>query len=172
MISLRIKRNFPQEDRPGDGHNTHLQISAAADFSVEADSMEVLDAVSVTDARYSGDGPPIEKQMRVKAAEHYFSHYGRLVTLYDMELLLQERYPFLQLESCTLQEDAGELQVSLRQVSPFQGGTQELLLEINEWLKETVSQRGTLWLKEVNVNCSLLSEEMTLNAEESAAGRI
>ena len=67
---------------------------------------------------------------------------------------------------------AGELQVSLRQVSPFQGGTQELLLEINEWLKETVSRRGTLWLKEVNVNCSLLSEEMTLNAEESVTGRI
>lgn len=165
-----LQEKDPQEDRPGGGRSTHLQIPAAADFTVETDGMEVLEAVSVSESRYNGDGPPIEGQMRVKAAEHYFSHYGRLVTLYDVELLLQERYPFLELESCALREDVGELQVSLRQVSAFQGGTWELLQEISEWLKETASRTGTLWLKGINVNCTLSSEEITHNAGENIIG--
>lgn len=143
-----------QEAGPDDDHDTRLKISAGTDFSVETDDMDVLEAMSVSDARYDKEGPPVEEQVRVKAAEHYFSHYGRLVTLYDMELLLQERYPLLQVESCSLQEAAGELQVALKCVSAFPDRTEELLLEINEWLQETISRKGTLWLKGINVKCT------------------
>lgn len=143
-----------QEKDPDDSDSAYLKIPAAADFSVETDNMEVLDAVSVSDSRYDGGGPPIEEKMRAEAAKHYFSHFGRLVTLHDMDLMLQERYPFLRARSCSLREDTGELQVALEMDSSFQARTEGLFMEIREWLQEAVSRTGPLWMKGVSVKCT------------------
>lgn len=157
------KEDTQKEDMDGDS-GAYLQIPAATGFFVETADMETLNAVSVSDARYNGDGPPIDGQKRVEAAAHYFSHYGRLVTLYDIELLLQERYPFLKIVSCALREDTMELQISLKQNTSLQNVTKELLWEIDEWLRQTISRTGSLWLKDVNVNCTLSSGNNTHSA--------
>lgn len=144
-----------QEKHLDDNDSAYLNIPAAADFSVETDGMEVLEAVSVSDSRYDGAGRPVEEKMRAMAAKHYFSHYGRLVTLQDMDLMMQERYPFLRVRSCSLMEDTGELQVALEMESSFHGRTEELFLEISEWLQETIARTGTLQMKGIHVRCSL-----------------
>lgn len=150
-----LQETVPEETVYEEPTNPYLKIRAATEFSVETDNGEVLDAVSVWDSRYNGDGPPVEEHMRADAAKHYFSHYGRLVTFYDMELFIQERYPFLKAVSCSLPEAAKELQVALKTDAAFQGSKAELLSEIDEWLQETVSRTGPLWLRGISVRCTL-----------------
>lgn len=152
---VEILQEKSEDDGDGDSDGEHLEIHAMADFSVETEDMEVLEAMSVAESRYDKEGPPVCGDMRVDAAKHYFAHYGRLLTLYDMELLLRERYPYLELGECLYQEEAGELHVALHMGQPFSGRTEELLLEASEWLGETLSRTGPLWLKNICVKCTL-----------------
>ncbi len=142
-----------QQETGAPDSGERLQIPVETAFSLETAGLGVLDAVSVTEARYSKGGPPVLD--RKEKAENFFAHYGRLVTAMDLELLLRERYPYLRVEFCSLQEEAGELWVKLKGEQPFREGEEELLLEIGEWLEEMFFCAGSLWLSGVSVKCSL-----------------
>jgi len=143
------------------GQDTRIRIPAETAFVVEAKGMGMLNAVSASELRYDSAGaPPLNKKA---AAQHYFSHYGRLVTPMDMELLLMERYPYLRVESCLLQKEKTELWVTLRNVGvpgkeagAFGVGEAELS-EISEWLEAVIARMGTLWLRGIRVKCSVES---------------
>lgn len=87
------------------------QLPQKTTFYVDTGEMGVLDAVSVADARYDRAGAPV--QDKAEAAEHYFSYFGRMLTITDLNLLLGERYPFLKAEGCSFYPDQNRLEIKL-----------------------------------------------------------
>lgn len=138
-------------------------------FYVETGKTGVVDAVSVSDARYDKAGAPVREEKA--AAENYFSHFGRLLTVMDMELLMQERYPFFRVEACSFHPERGELEVKLEALPQAEGeeAAEGRLPEVSEWLCGAVRQMGALWLQEAKVNCILCEESLCdLSASRSA----
>lgn len=129
-------------------------------YYVEAGGLGVLDAVSLSEAHYDEYGAPIRSE--ADAAEHFFQHFGRLLTPMDLELLLQERYPFLQVKSCAYGREDKELDVTL--ALPQQEGREreeERLSEICGWLRGALRRMGGPWLQDVGVRCTILREDGT-----------
>lgn len=146
----------------GEAQDRQLFISVGTDFSVQPGNMGILEAVCVGDIRCGGTGAPIllEKQ----AAEHYFMHFGRLLTPMDMEMILQERYPFLKVSGCRLQQTDKKLTVeieivkdkeNIHKMQVLQEEAHSRLAEIQEWLELAAAKRGPVWLRDCRVSCCL-----------------
>lgn len=145
--------------KEGEPKAADLQLPAGTAFHVETDRMGVLDAVSVYDARYDGRGTVLWEEMQWR--ESYPACSGRMISVMDMDLLLQRSYLFIRVVSCSYIEKSRELTVVLEQQrdcgeSPV---LQKLLPEIQEWLEETLRYMGLLWLSDCHVNC-MEKEEM------------
>lgn len=97
------------------GNEDPEQFPGGAAFYVDTGEMGVLDAVSVADARYDRAGAPVRDE--AAAAEHYFSHFGRMLTIRDLDLLMGERYPFLKAEECSFDPDGNRLEIRLEVIS-------------------------------------------------------
>lgn len=128
-------------------------------FYVETGDMGVLDAVSVADARYDRAGAPVQDELA--AAEHFFSHYGRMLTIGDLALLLKERYPILNAEECTFYSERSRLMVKLvlnprGEEQKEEGDSEEIRLEeVEGWLTGAIRRLGPLWLQRAEVKCEL-----------------
>lgn len=149
-----------QEAEEGEGADPR-QIPAQTRFCVETGKLGVLDALSVADARYDRAGAPIRDEL--KAAEHYFAHFGRLLTVLDLELMLEERYPFFKVKDCSFVPERRELAVKLEML-PYKEAEafareEGRLQEVSEWLGSVLQKAGPLWLQGAGVNCSLCGEE-------------
>ena len=127
-------------------------------YYVDSDELGVLDAVSVSEAHYDENGAPIQNE--TDAAEHYFQHFCRLLTPMDMKLLLQERYPFLDIKSCVYNQVDNKLEITL--TMKYQDGQDQKeakLEEIRGWLRSALRRMGGLWLQTADVKCILQTEE-------------
>ncbi len=137
------------------------QIPEQTRFCVETGRLGVLDALSVTDARYDRAGAPIRD--KVKAAEHYFAHFGRLLTVMDLELMLGERYPFFKVKGCSFSPEGRELEVRLEMLADKEADAlpqeEGRLREVSGWLESMLQDSGALWLQGAGVNCILSAEE-------------
>lgn len=116
--AVRQDRETDEEDsgetEPGEEESQNAdpgQFPEKTSFYVDTGEMGVLDAVSVADARYDGAGAPVRDE--TGAAGHYFSHFGRILTMGDLNLLLKERYPFLKAEGCSFHPDQNRLEIRL-----------------------------------------------------------
>lgn len=151
------------------------QVPEGTAFYVETGEMGVLEAASVADARYDRAGAPIRDEK--KAAEHFFSHFGRMLTIGDLDLLLGERYPSLKAEDCRFYPDQDQFQVRLS-VSPRPeneteengaktgpkndpgSGSEEIRLEeVEGWLTGAMRRMGPLWLQRAKVRCVLPEQQ-------------
>lgn len=156
-----IRQTFEEGDE-----EEELQIDAGTEFYAEPRDMGILDAVCPSEVRYDGAGVPVRQKK--EAAEHYFMHFGRMLTPMDMEFMLQERYPFLKVDSCVFRQKEKLLNIGLAlreeketfrlpEVSVKE--IQEKLPEIKEWLETAVSGQGALWLRDCRVSCRLREPE-------------
>lgn len=149
-----------QEAEKG-GEPDPLLIPGQTRFYVETGKLGVLDALSVTDAHYDRTGAPIRDE--VKAAEHYFAHFGRLLTVMDIELMLRERYPFFKVQDCSFSAEQRELAIRL-EVLPHKEAEAFIqeegrLGEVSGWLSSVLQNAGALWLQGAGVNCILSAEK-------------
>lgn len=87
------------------------RIRAGEIFYLEPRGMGTLEAVCLADICCERAGAPVISGRQ--AAEHYFAHWGRLLTPMDMELLLQERHPPVRVRSCVFRKEEGTLDVVL-----------------------------------------------------------
>lgn len=139
-----------------------IRIEKGTACYVEPRDMGILDAVCLKDMRCGKIELP-SRQDKL-SAEHYLSHFGRLLTPLDMELMLQERYPLLQVKSCSFRNKNRILQVELAFGAQEWDGKALLtageareemcsrLPEIREWLGTMVSQKGPLWMQGCRVD--------------------
>ena len=121
--------------------------------------------------------PPVLSERQ--AGEHYFAHFGRLLTPMDMELMLQDRYPLLRVDSCLFRKSEHTLEVRLnypdllknkkssRRIKKLRNEIMDKLPEIENWLERILSTEGPLWLQDCRVNCCM---EDTGNAGTNIAG--
>lgn len=121
------------------------QIPAGTVFHIETDRLGVLDAVSTYDARYDGRGTVLWEEAQWR--ESYPACLGRMISVMDMDLLLQKSYPSVSVLSCNYIEESRELTVVLEPRGDCgKELLQRLLPEIQEWLEETLRHIGLLWL--------------------------
>ncbi len=138
------------------------QICKGAAFYVETKDMGVLDAVCTTDMDYESTDFANRKDDQIP--EYYLSHLERLLTPFDMEIMLRQRYPQIRIDSCMF-SDKGR---ALRVYAFFEGNAKKnnmaewelkeqkkRLAEIEEWLENILSQSGPLWLRDCHVKFSL-----------------
>lgn len=145
-VAIRQDAEKAKEAEPG-------QFPEKTAFYVETGEMGLLDAVSVSDARYDRAGAPV--QDKKEAAGHFFSHFGRMLTIADLELLLRERYPFFEVEDCIFCPEREELEVRLTMLPQAEEGTVGRLQEVDGWLSGVVRRLGALWLQKTKVKCVL-----------------
>lgn len=139
-----------------------LQIPEKTLVYLETEGMGVLNGVTVSGARYDKAGAPVRDKWA--AAENFYSHFGRMLTVADMELLIQERYPYYRVADCTFDSGAAELLVKLeKDFRDAEGACEEAeedrLPELGGWLKGVLRQRGALWLEGAGVRCILAERE-------------
>ena len=154
-------RMAPEEGVPG---HAEWQIRKGDIFHLEPANMGVLEAECLSDICCAGAGVPVVSARQ--AAEHRFAHFGRMLTLWDMELMLQERYPLLRVRACVFRREAGRLEVELACLDGLNDSVREQwereyrdnwhvrLTEIRDWLEETLSRSGPVWLQKCSVRCS------------------
>lgn len=156
-----------RQEAEGEEEPDPRQVPEQTRFWVETGKLGVLDALSVPDARYDRAGAPVLDE--VKAAEHYFAHFGRLLTERDLELMLGERYPFFRMKDCSYSPERGELKVCLEMLphEEEEAFTQEegRLREVSEWLGSVLRNAGPLWLQGAGVSCVLSAETAVKGAE-------
>lgn len=151
-----VYKSFTKEEQDGAG----LRIEAGAACHVEPRDMGILDALCLSDIRCG----------RAEiSGRRYFTHFGRLLTPMDMEAMLQERYPGLEVDSCVFQREKRVLEVKLsfqpkqwdskvfRSEREARQELQERLPELEGWLKELLDGKGPLWLTEVSVKIDFTS---------------
>lgn len=155
-------RQEPEEGEGDEDGEEELQIGAGTEFYAQPRDMGILDAVCPSEVRYDGAGVPVRQEK--KAAENYFMHFGRMLTPMDMELMLQERYPFLKIGFLAFRQKERRLDIELalvegEKLSPMpetsEKEARKKLPEIREWLETAVSKQGALWLKDCCVHCTL-----------------
>ncbi|MCM1113057.1 MAG: hypothetical protein NC399_07390 [Muribaculum sp.] len=147
------------------------RLPAGTVFHVETPKTGILDAISVCDARYGGRGTALweEEQWR----ESYPAVFGRVMSVMDLEILLQKSYPFVRIYDCQYKEEARELAVILERQgdSEKEEGMavqlQTLLPEIGEWFEEMLHHMGPLHLGGCHVSC--LEREVAECGEKEAA---
>ncbi len=127
-----------------------MELPAGTAFHVQTGNLGILDALSVYDARYDGRGTVLweEEQWR----ESYPVCFGRVVSVMDVDLLLQKSYPDIKVFWYGYKERDRELTLVLEH-SGDRETLRRLLPEIREWLEETLHQMGLLWLKDCHVIC-------------------
>lgn len=138
-----------------------LRIEEGTEFFLEPSDMGMLEAVCPREIRCGTGGAPI--LLERQAAEHFFSHFGRMLTPMDVESMLQERYPYLKVDGCVFQREHRTLNLELELLEEgAKSRTEELceemrerLPEIEEWLEGTVSGCGALWMRNCRVRCKL-----------------
>lgn len=141
----------------GDAEDLDPRLPMGTVFHVETKKAGVLDAVSVCDARYDGSGPALwqEEQWR----ESYPAGFGRVMSVMDIELLLEKSYPFVRLFSCRYEEEKQEFAIILERQKDSEEKSdrtislQNLLPEIGEWLEEILRHMGPLSLRDCHVRC-------------------
>ncbi|MCM1057189.1 MAG: hypothetical protein NC517_06230 [Firmicutes bacterium] len=138
-------------------------------FYVETGKMGVLDGVSVSGAQYDREGAPIRDER--ETAAHFFSHYGRLLTVTDLELLLQERYPFFAVETYAFCGEKDEPEIRVVMVSRTEEGTEGRLQEVSGWLSTTLRRLGPPWLQKAKVKCSLSDGTVSDGKAQRKQGR-
>ncbi|MCM1119697.1 MAG: hypothetical protein NC543_10095 [bacterium] len=134
----------------GEGEDdTGFCIEAGATCCVEPQDMGLLDALCLSDIRCG---------RAEVSGRRYFTHFGRLLTPMDMEVMLQERYPSLEVDSCVFRRENRTLEVRLsllpnRLDSKAYGSEREArqelldrLPELEEWLRELLNRKGPFWL--------------------------
>ncbi len=147
---VEIRQDAGREDEG----EASLRIPEGTAFYVETGKLGTLDGVSVTEARYDRAGAPVLDEKR--AAEHYFSHFGRILTVMDLELLLKERYPFFRVGRCLFNRETKELRVELWLLpSADRKEAEGRLKEAGQWISELIARDGALWLENVSVTCIL-----------------
>jgi len=161
-------RNVPGEE----GTDMAIQQIHKGDvFYLEPHGMGMLEAVCLSDICCESAGAPVLSGRL--AGENYFAHFGRLLTPMDMELMLQERYPLLQVRSCSFRQEAAVLEVELayldnpdkgmrtrtirKLTSPDSPGEESAektedevrgrLPEIEKWLEGLLAREGPVWLQ-------------------------
>lgn len=156
-------RHSPKEETPQ--KDVGIRIEEGTCFYVEPRDMGILDAVCLEDI-YCGE-PAGDIRQDKPSAEHYFTHFGRLLTVTDMDLMLQERYPLLRVRSCTYQKKGRILEVELafltqewnRKALWTAGEAREemqnRLPEIRKWLETMASKKGPIWLQGCRVEVRL-----------------
>lgn len=132
----------------GEPRDFDVKLPMGTVFHVETDRFGVLDAVSVYDGR--GTVPWKERQWR----RSFPAGFGRVVSVSDINVLVQNRYPPVKVFSCEYIEKDRELAVVLEH-SADRRALQKLLPEIGEWLEETLHQTGLLWLSDCRVACMI-----------------
>lgn len=142
-----------------------IRIEKGTDLYVEPRDMGVLEAVCLEDICCGSMEAPGRQEK--SSAEHYLSHFGRVLTSLDLELMLQERYPLLRVSSCTYQRKDRTLEVALsfsarewnrktlRTAGEAREEMQSRLADIREWLETILSQKGPLWLRGCRVEVKL-----------------
>lgn len=149
-VAIRQDAEDAKEAEPG-------QFPERTVFYVEGGEMGLMNAVSVSDARYDRAGAPIQDEK--EAAGHFFSHFGRLLTAADLEMLLRERYPVFAVEDCSFHSERGELVVKLTMLSRTEEGAEGRLQEVSGWLSGALRRQGALWLQKAKVRCILSDGE-------------
>lgn len=145
--AVRQEAEAVKEAEPG-------QFPEQTAFYVETGETGLLDAVSVSDARYDRAGAPVQDEK--ETAEHYFTHFGRLLTVADLESLLRERYPSYGVAGCSFYPERRELEVRLTMRSRAEEGAGSRLQEISGWLSGAIRRMGALWLQKAKVKCILV----------------
>lgn len=151
------------------------RLPAGTVFHVETPKTGILDAISVYDARYDGRGTALweEEQWR----ESYPAVFGRVMSVMDLEILLQKSYPFVRIYDCQYKEEARELAVVLERQgdSEKEEGMavqlQTFLPEIGEWFEEMLRHMGPLYLDGCHVSC-LEREAAECAKKEAADGEV
>lgn len=144
-------------------------------FYFEPPGMGMLEAVCLSDICCRNGGAPVLSERL--AGEHYFAHFGRLLTPMDLELMLQERYPLLQVKACVFRRESAVLEVELAypdqlerrvrnrmicrlthsdrgnegvEIQPAENPEQEVrdrLPEMRRWLEKLLDEEGPVWLR-------------------------
>ncbi|MCM1064952.1 MAG: hypothetical protein NC420_10875 [Eubacterium sp.] len=146
------------------------RIQAGDVFYLEPPGMGMLEAVCLSDICCESAGAPVLSGRQ--AGEHYLARFGRLLTPMDMELMLQERYPLIQVKSCEFRQKDAALEVELAYPDDLDRGVRDRMIrkmavwdnpgsaaepeealrsrlpEIAKWLEETLSAEGPVWLRE------------------------
>lgn len=104
------------EEDGGEGGNFAGTAPAGSLYYVETRELGTLEAVSVSDVRCAG--PEEESVLSAPEAQDYFSHYGRLVTELDLELMLRQQFPGWRVVSCSSAKNGGELRVEVEAAGP------------------------------------------------------
>lgn len=161
------------------------QIQEGEAFYFEPRGMGMLEAVCLSDICCESAGAPVISERQ--AGEHYFAHFGRLLTPMDMELMLQERYPLLQVSSCVFRRETAVLEVELAYPDNLEKGMRNRMLrklirpdqtedgvemqsvedpeeevrgrlpEIQRWLEGILDTEGPVWLR--GCSCVLRMEK-------------
>lgn len=151
---IPVCTHFTQEEQGDVG----LRIEAGAVCQVEPQDMGILDALCLSDIRCG---------RAELTGRHYLTHFGRLLTPMDVEAMLQERYPGLEVDSCVFLREKKVLEVRLalpskqwdskvfRSEREMREELQGRLPELEEWLRELLDAKGPLWLCKASVNCIL-----------------
>ncbi|MDE5893842.1 MAG: hypothetical protein K2H45_13055 [Acetatifactor sp.] len=156
-------RHSPEETE--EQREAGIRIEKGTEFYVEPRNMGILEAVCLEDICLGSMEAP--SQQEKPSAEHYLTHFGRVLTSMDLELMLQERYPLLRLSACTFQRKDRRLEVAL--AFSAQGRNRKALMtageareemqnrlpEIREWLEAVVSKKAPLWLQDCRVEVKL-----------------
>lgn len=154
-------RQMPGEEE----EEKEIRIEAGTRFYLEPRHMGLLEAVCPEGICRGERKPP--EILGKTAAEHGFAHFGRILTPLDLELMLQERFPFLRVNSCVFHSGERCLKVEIsadkeewnRKVfRTAQERRRELSLtlpEVQGWLGETMSTKGPLWLRGCRVKCTV-----------------
>ncbi len=157
-------RYSPKEDAAQE--EAGIRIEEGTGFYVEPRDMGILDGVCLADlfcGRMEGDS-----LQEKPSAEHYFTHFGRVLTSADMDLMLQEKYPLLKVSSCTFHRKDGTLGVKLAfsaqewnnkalwTAGEARGEMLHRLPEIQRWLEAMVAKKGPVWLRGCRVEVELV----------------
>lgn len=160
-VAVRQDAEKAKEAEPG-------QFPENTAFYVETGEMGLLDAVSVSAARYDRAGAPVQDEK--EAAGHYFSHFGRMLTVTDLEFLLRERYPFFEVEDCSFHPGRGELAVRLTMLPQAGEEMESRLEEVSGWLSGAVRRLGALWLQKAKVKCILSNGKSSHEKKKDGGG--
>ena len=167
------------QDRKGDmvrlRDGDMVQIREGEAFGLEPRGMGMLEAVCLSEICCESAGAPVISGRQ--AGEHYFAHLGRLLTPMDLEMMLQERYPLLQVRSCIFRREADVLEVELVYTDQLERGVRNRMLrrltiperreegaamqpgkdpeqevrdrlpEIRRWLEKLLNAEGPVWLR-------------------------
>lgn len=168
---VRIRQEPERDGERESREEKEIRIEAGTVFLLEPRRMGLLEAVCPEDILRAGRAEAVCPEDTLRAgkaeAEHGFAHFGRLLTPLDLELMLQDRFPFLRLNSCqflseercllaeiSFQSEEGNRKL-FRTAQERQNELQLALPEVRQWLEETAAKQGPVWLRGCGVEITL-----------------